>query len=271
MDKFQIYCNKLPQQYDNVLVKFTSRSETHIEGELLEYDLKCIMSYNDATKKKKIYSWNKIVPLYRTLVARVDEVFNDSLYVQVSIAYFTKSETNTNNEDEIQKQLMKPFNENKALVSFIRDSCHKLNIDFIEFWTNIIHPLDKSRRESKLVCSLLEYYINNFELVEELVKDETILKQLKKILQDKTYKIVSKIGIISINGINNTMNIIKTVTEKHKWAFTFKYESKSYYILESHSSTSTINDHNTFIEDLQNEIKKYDNVFSKVEYIGKEL
>lgn len=271
MTQFQMYCNKLPQQYENVLVKFISRTETHIEGELLEYDLKCIMSYNDATKKKKIYSWNKIVPLNRTLVARVDEVFNDSLYVQVSIAYFTKSETNTNNDDEIQKQLVKPFNENKALVSFIRDSCHKLNINFNDFWSRIVHPLDKSKRESKLVCSLLDYYINNFELVEELINvnynDTVMVEQLKKITEEKKHKLVTKVGIICINGIDNTINIIKDVVENNKWNYTFKYESKSHYILESNSTDSTVEDHNNFI----NELKNNKNIFIKAEYIGKKL
>ena len=49
MDNFQIYGTLIPMQYENVLVKFTDRNNTHIEGELLEYDFNilCVEYYND--------------------------------------------------------------------------------------------------------------------------------------------------------------------------------------------------------------------------------
>jgi len=53
-DFFQIYNNSSPELNETVLIKFTKRNESHFEGKLIEYDYSAIMSYNDATKKKKI-------------------------------------------------------------------------------------------------------------------------------------------------------------------------------------------------------------------------
>ena len=61
-DFFQIYNNSYPELNETVLIKFTKKNESHFEGELVEYNYSAIMSYNDATKKKKVYSWNKVVP-----------------------------------------------------------------------------------------------------------------------------------------------------------------------------------------------------------------
>ena len=49
---FQIYNNLIPDINENVLIIFNNRNDTHFEGELVEYNLKAIMSYNNATKKK---------------------------------------------------------------------------------------------------------------------------------------------------------------------------------------------------------------------------
>lgn len=52
-DFFQIYNNSSPELNETVLIKFTKKNESHFEGELIEYNYRAIMAYNDATKKKK--------------------------------------------------------------------------------------------------------------------------------------------------------------------------------------------------------------------------
>jgi hypothetical protein len=50
---FQIYYNIKPILNEFVLVKFAKRNTSHFEGELIEYNINCIMSFNNASKKKK--------------------------------------------------------------------------------------------------------------------------------------------------------------------------------------------------------------------------
>jgi hypothetical protein len=236
------------------------------------------MSYNDATKKKKIKSWNKIVPLNKPMVARIDEIFTESNYVQVSIAYFTKSDVKLEEDEEnLQVLLMKKFNEVKVLVSIIKKMCYKINIDFNTFWYNIIHQLDKNMKEEDINGSLFEYYNDNFNFIKELINekynDENIINFLEKMNEEKPHKIVSKIGIISLNGIEHTINIIKNTIDNNKnWEFNFKYETPPYYILESNSINSSKRNHEEFIEFLNNEAKKNNtSLFTKIEYIGNKL
>ena len=115
---FKIYYNEKPIIGENVLVKFTERNESHIEGEIIEYNYKGIMSYNDATKKKKVYSWNKIIPLNKLMIAKIEDVY-DNNSAQISIAY------NTN--------MLKPFNDNKILYSSINKICYIYSIFITPF------------------------------------------------------------------------------------------------------------------------------------------
>ena len=271
----QIYSINIPTKYENVLVKFTNRNNTHIEGELLEYkSFKCMMSYNDVTKKKKVYSWNKFVPLNKPMVARVDEIFIDSNYVQVSIAYFNKIDNIE--DDDIQKHLLKKFNDNKILISILKNIFYTIQIDLNEFWEKIIYPLDNARRTEDINISLLEYFINNKELVSNLIKDtnivldkiieEKLIEEINKIGEIKSQKITSKIGIISVDGITPTIDLINKVINKNP-NLILKYETAPYYILESNTSNSSSTDHEIFINQLKEGITT--KLFIKVEYIGK--
>lgn len=261
---FQIYCIDKPIINEFVLIKFTNRDESHIEGELVEYNLKAIMSYNDATKKKKIYSWNKIVPLNKLMIAKVEEIFNDDI-VQVSIAYNDKN-------IELKDQL-KPFNENKILLSIIKKLCYYNEIDFNNFWINIFYPLDKLRREDYILSSFLSFFKNNLPFVNDLIKKnydnyEKIIDDLNNQLFNNSQKIISRFGLISMHGINKTLDVFQTITSKNNWLYNLKYDSTPYYILESVSNTSTITNHEDFIKDLES-LCNFNKIFIKIEYIGK--
>jgi translation initiation factor 2 alpha subunit (eIF-2alpha) len=322
MDNFQVYCKTIPKKYDNILVIFNNRNNTHIEGESLEYNFKCIMSYNDATKKKRIYSWNKLVPLNKPMVARVDEVFEESAYIQVSIAYFD----NLKKDENALKELLRPFNNNKILMSQIKKMCHETTIDFNKFWIDIIHPLDYCRNEEESELCLLDYYKNNFDKLEDLVNihydfcskiielvdiiseqvdltpvtesvepntdsdnepvtnpdtepvptnvNKHIICILRKINSETINKIISKVGLISMNGINKTKEVIRKVIEHNNdWEYTFKYDTPPYYILESknRSYTNDENKHEKFIRLLESEAKKESQLFTKIDFIGKKI
>jgi hypothetical protein len=263
-DFFQIYCIDKPTINEFVLIKFTNRDESHIEGELVEYNLKAIMSYNDATKKKKIYSWNKIVPINKLMIAKVEEIFDDNI-VQVSIAY--------NDKNIEMKDQLKPFNENKILLSIIKKICYYNKIDFNLFWVNIFYPLDKLRREEYNIGSFFSFFKNNISFVTDLIKEkydihENIIEALNNQLFNNAQKIISKFGLISMKGINNTLDVFKIITSNNDWVYNLKYDSAPYYILESISNTSTIKNHEEFIKMLES-LCKDNKIFIKIEYIGK--
>ncbi len=261
---FQIYHNSVPEVNETVLIKFTKKNDTHFEGVLLDYNYNAIMSYNDATKKKKVYSWNKIVPLNKTVLAKIEDVVNGNNIVQVSMAY--------NDVDTDMREQLKPYNDNKVLLSIIKKVSYKMKLNFNEFWINIIHPIDKQRKEEEEE-NLLEYFKTNFDLVTNLLSNKyenynDIITCINENMLNTNQKITSKIGLISISGIPNTKKILEEYLSDQSWNFTFKYDSAPYYILESYSSDSSVEDHQEFIETLKN-IASQNKIFSKIEYIGK--
>ena len=261
-DFFQIYHNSKPELNETVLIRFTKKNDTHFEGTLLEYNYGAIMSYNDATKKKKVYSWNKIVPLNKTILAKIEDVDNSDI-VQVSMAY-------NDTETDMTEQL-KPYYDNKVLLSIIKKVCYKMKLDLNEFWKNIIHPIDKQRKENE-EPNLLEYFKVNKELLAELLtkyeNHNEILDCINENMQSTNQKITSKIGLISMSGISTTQKILDEFLSDQSWNFTLKYDSAPNYILESYTTDSTVEDHKEFIEALK-ELASKNKVFSKIEFIGK--
>ena len=262
---FQIYNNSSPELNETVLIKFTKRNESHFEGELVEYDYGAIMSYNDATKKKKVHSWNKVVPLNKIILAKIENINQEANFVQVSMAY-------NDNETELTTQL-KPFFDNKILMSLIKKISYINKIDFNEFWYNIIHPIDKIRKEEEEEENLLTYFKDNRELLTRLIEEKyenyiDILSSINDNMVNPNQKITSKIGLISISGIKNTKKVISEFVEDQKWNYSFKYESAPYYMLESYTDDSCIEDHQEFINTL-NSLASKNKIFSKIEYIGK--
>ena len=256
---FQIYNNLIPDINENVLIIFNNRNDTHFEGELVEYNLKAIMSYNNATKKKKINNWSKIVPLNKILVAKIEENFYDNT-VQVSTAY------NDKNTD-----LLKPFNDNKVLLSFVRKICYNFELNLNDFWSNIIHPFDKLRRENKTDQTILNYIKDNLELLEEKINDHynnDIYIKFNEFFNTNSHKLISKIGLVSHNNLTNIKNLInKTIEINNNFKYNFKYDTAPNYFLESLTNESNIEHHEKFINDLVT-LSKECNVYSKVEFTG---
>ena len=97
-----------PSNDEIVLVTFTTYKESHIEGRLVEYNNNIFMNYSDATKKRNVSKWKKIVPLNKPMVAKI--VNNDSDIIQVSLSYLQDNLDN--------KQHMEQFTKNNQLISF---------------------------------------------------------------------------------------------------------------------------------------------------------
>jgi len=238
------YKNKLPQIFENVLVVFTEHNTTHIEAKLIEYNINGLMTYDSATRKKKVYDWKKEIPLNKLTVATVEQIISDD-YVQLSTLNLKK-----NDESE---DLMKPFINNKILVNIIKKLCYKFNIEFNDFWTKINYNIDNN----------LEHIINYRDeinnLIMETYSDSNIINELNKLLNNKNYKIITKIRLIS-NDINNTISLLDYIQNKFKWLNQIKYETNSIYIFESFSENSSLNTHYEIINELNNKINELKNI-----------
>lgn len=266
----QIYENKKPIINENVLVIFTEYKETHIEAELLEYcneelPLNGIMIYEDATRKKKVYDWKKIVPLKKPMVAKIEEVFPDN-YVKLSIIYFNQ------NLDpiELNKTLMKPFLDNKIIITMIKKICRNCNLNFNEFWPNVMYKIIKEKRIDNLNDSLLDYILDNKSLFEDIIKEnypensDNIISECEKQILNKIYKIQSKFSLIAKKSIEDTKELLRLTCENNNWNYSLKYETTPYFILESSSENSTQENHDNFLQYLEDNSKLFNINYLKI-------
>jgi len=260
------YENTIPDLNEDVLVIFREHKDTHIEAQLLEYNnINGMMIYEDATRRKKVYDWKKEIPLNKPTIARVDKIINSN-YVQLSVLGFIDKKKDP---EDLAKELMKPFNDNKILVNIIKKLTKKFNIEFNQFWTDIVYKIDKIRKDEELDESLLETFNNNLNIVKEKY-DQEIINELNKLINYKIYKLLSRFSLITKLNIQDTTNLLDVIESKNQWLHTIKYDTGSFYILESSSETSTEQNHQDLITMLENHISEY-NILFKLDYLGKKI
>jgi len=267
MNNIQFYSIEKPDIDEYVLVQFTKKEDAFFCAKLLEYNYEGIMNFHDATKKKKIISWNKYVKLNKNMVAKVDNIDDKYNIVQLSLIYL--NETKNISMTQIQEKLLIYFNENKLFENFIKSFCIINNYTFDTFWIKYVHIVDKYRRlynnKYSENLSLWNYFnkiidnkfIDNID-IEDNIKNKLIDLYNKK-NQILSYKISTKFGIISHEGIFILKNILNDILNKFNKnigqdnIFTIKYDTTPYYVLESNSDYEKY--HNNIIEDISNYIK----------------
>ena len=275
---FQYYSNSNPTTNEVVLVQFTKMNDGFFDAVLLEYpNYTGIMNFKDATKKRRVYSWNKIVPLNKNMFAHAETIDTEMKTVSLSIAYLEDIE-NT----DTQTKLIQYFKENRIMTSFIKSIANLNNYNFNEIWTKLIYYIDMERIEYNKMedenISIWKYFCDNMEEELETWIEESDLSYLDlyNIIKDaydkKTsvapHKITSKIGIISPDGITHTKKFLEYILKKIKFDFELKYESTPNYILESSSEVSDEEDHLKIIKMMETEGQKYEpKIFIKM--IGK--
>ena len=278
MTSKQFYSVIDPVVGEYVLVHFIERTDSFFDAKLLEYPYRGMMSYQDATKKRKIYNWNKVVPLNKDMIARVDEVDKQTKIVQISIAHLDDEFKESLSLSEIQEKLMIPFNENKLLENFINSISVVNQVDKNNIWTKLIYYIDSQRREyndnEEEEVTLWKYFSTNFNLIDTWCNytgiDESICESIKQIYSkrfDSKYKYVSKIGIISPNGINVTKDLLNNILISFTYKYELKYDGTPYYFFETLSDETSLLDHEHFVEKL----KKNTDIFIKVDYLAKEI
>jgi translation initiation factor 2 alpha subunit (eIF-2alpha) len=259
MDLLQFYSTDSPNINENVLVHFIEKKDSYFKAKLIEYPLyEGILNFQDATKKKKIKSWNNIVVLNKNTVSKVEDIDIDKKIVKLSLIYLEN------------KNSMEYFNENKLMEKFIKSFCIINKYDFILIWTDIIYKIDILRREDNIDISLWNYFINNRDLLNNDIYNKLIEYYISK-YENINKKIISKFGIISNIGIDIIKTIFNNVLSNINYNYTLKYISAPNYIFESNDK----NDHNIFFNNINNEINNYTKiynkqvVFIKIEFIEK--
>ena len=274
----QFYSVINPVVGELVLVQFIERTDSFFDAKLLEYPYRGMMSYQDATKKRKIYNWTKVVPLNKDMVARVNEVDEQAKVVQISITRLDEEFKESLLPTDIQEKLMIPFNENKLLDHFINSVSVVNQIDKNNLWTKLIYYIDSQRRnyndENDEELNLWKYFSTNFQMIdtwcETISISSTLCESIKTIYSkrfDSKFKYISKIGIISTNGINIVKEILNKILSTLQYKYSLKYEGTPYYLFETNSDDSTLKDHEYFVE----ELKKNSDIFIKVDYLAKEI
>jgi hypothetical protein len=268
------YYTNTPSINELVLVVFTENKDGYFEAELVEYPYSGIMSYQDATKKKKMENWGKIVPLNKQMVVRVDEFDRQNKSTRLTLTQLNGTEFGEEKSDNIQATLLKHFSENTQLKNLIKSICIKHNFDMTHIWKNFISKIDEIRREDDLNVSILEFFTNlldnDLEAIENIIDDieddeidwqdfhKKLLQEWENIKKNEKYKYQTKFQIISMDGVTVLKEFISKI--KFDYKFTLTYESSPNYIFETENDT-----HTEFIEKLTKMKKDYPNIFIKNE------
>jgi len=266
----QFYNNSDPTLGELVLVEFTNKTDYNFNCILLEYEYTGIMCYQDATKKRKVYSWNKIVPLNKSMVARVDNIDTKSKIVQISIAYLDEDINNKNiNGDDIQSSLMKYFIENRMLENFIKSLCIIHNYDLIEVWKKYIYVIDIERKKNDKKVSLWIFFNNNINNINNIINNIELTDKIKNLYYKKFTKNeelinITKISIISLDGVTNIKNFFNNYFKDVNYIYTLKYDTAPNYILQTFNISMI--EHNNIVNDIKTKLPIYNsNIFIKIE------
>jgi translation initiation factor 2 alpha subunit (eIF-2alpha) len=249
----QFYSDPEPKENQNVLVRFIKKNDAFFEAELVEYHYRGMMNYSDASKKKRNVNWNKVVPLNKNMIAKVESIDSDAKIVQLSIAYL---------ENEDTDNIMVLFNENRILESFVGTICFLSKDVTLEYfnhmWTKFVHYIDNDRIKNKSDDSIWKYFNDNYEdimddMTDILTEQELLLikTQYEKKNVEVIQKLVSKIGIISPSGVQVIKQFLTENLKNIKYKYTFKYEATPNFIFESTTEDSSLDDHKKFINMLE--------------------
>jgi len=263
-----------------VLAVFTKQKDGYFEAKLVDYPYEGIMNFKDATKRRRISSWNQIVPLNKEMVTSIEAIDKDT--IQLSTAYFEDVKFKDMDVMQIQHELMIPFNENKMFRKFLISLCKIHNYEFSDIWRTFIDDINSLYEEymedAEEEISMWKYFISNFdEFVENTNLNEMIVMNMKELYEKNNEieinKIVSRIGVISLGGIMGTKQLFTNVTKNIKYNYTLKYEAAPYYMFETSSEDTSDDTHSNFVKMLESESAKMNSskVFIKTDYIARKI
>ncbi len=278
----QYYSVTEPSEGELVLGKFSKQGDGFFSGNLLEYKCRVMMNFSDVTRKRRHANLNKLVPLNKTMVARVESVDVDAQIVQVSLAYLDEDVKDAN-ASTIQEKLLASFQENKQMESFMKSMSILHSYDYKEIWTRFVHPIDRHRREYNQEenedddVSIWKYFNDKIDdlddWIEESGLDETFGERVLELHKKKTFKkdqpLLTRFGIISFGGVEATKRLLTQAFSDIDFKFSCEYESTPYYMFRSTTTDSSKEDHQKIVNFLQIEGQKQDpKIFVEVKFVG---
>jgi translation initiation factor 2 alpha subunit (eIF-2alpha) len=271
MSNFQYYSIINPTVGELVLVTFTEKQDSFFRGNLIQYpSYNTIMNFFDASRKRKITSWNKIVPLDKIMVARVDDVDISKKTVNLSLAHLDDYVSGKNlSHTDIQTKLMEPFSKNKILEGLIQSLCVIHNYNFKTLWETLVHYIDIERRNyndsiEEELC-IWDYFTEkytekiNFWCIESGIESEiceNLMSLYTKRLQKSPTKITSLIKIISQEGVGSIRRLLSECLNTLSYNFTFNYTTAPNWIFETSSLDTSPDDHHELVKNLGEKIKE---------------
>jgi len=277
----QYYSVTEPSEDEHVLVKFTEQGDGFFVGQLQEYNCRAMMNNSDVTKKRRP-NLNKLVPLDKMMVARVESVDVDARICQLSLAYLDEG-VKDSDSGNLQEKLLASFQENKQMESFMKSMSILHKYDYHEIWTKFVHPIDHHRREYNQEenedddVSIWKYFNDNIDdlgkWVQESGLDETFGKRVLELHKKKTFKkdqpLLTRFGIISLGGVDATKQLLTRAFADIDYNFSCEYESTPYYMFRSTTNDSSKEDHQKIITFLQTEGQKQEpKIFVEVKFVG---
>jgi len=277
----QYYSVTEPSEGELVLVKFTEQGDGFFVGQLQEYNCRAMMNNSDVTKKRRP-NLNKLVPLDKMMVARVESVDVDARICQLSLAYLDEG-VKDSDSGNLQEKLLASFQENKQMESFMKSMSILHKYDYHEIWTKFVHPIDHHRREYNQEenedddVSIWKYFNDNIDdlgkWVQESGLDETFGKRVLELHKKKTFKkdqpLLTRFGIISLGGVDATKQLLTRAFADIDYNFSCEYESTPYYMFRSTTNDSSKEDHQKIITFLQTEGQKQEpKIFVEVKFVG---
>ena len=271
MSSYQYYSTIIPTDGELVLVEFTEKTDSFFDARLIEYPFRGMMNFSDASKKRKISSWSKIVPLNKLMVARIESIDESARIVNISTAYLYEYVNEKNMSPlDIQEKLLATFNENKLLEGFITSASVLANAKFEDIWTKLVHVVDAERRDfnddsDEDSISLWKYFSENFdEKIEAWCATGEINQATKEVIQNLfakknekgPRKITSTIKIISQEGVTGTKKLLETCLGSLTYQFTFRYLTAPNFMFETSTVDSSPDDHHELIKNMKTQAPK---------------
>jgi translation initiation factor 2 alpha subunit (eIF-2alpha) len=261
MESFKFYQENKPKIGEIVQVVFTQRNDDHATGHLTEYEGTIIMSYSQATKKKKIRSINKLIPLDKPTTVIIEDFDNNKNIGNVSKAYLDDVEDNYNDN----------FVHNNKLINIVYQICQKKGIDFKSFWKETLLPFilsikdDKEEDEENTTSTNLNNLITNIDKFNSIVKNDFFCDEIKnKFINIKKNELIKKtIGIVSNEGVDNTKKLFEMSLDEndYKENISIKYSNTPNFLIETRISESYLDD---FCQLLQKNSKTFTSVYVKI-------
>jgi hypothetical protein len=229
MEFTRFYNSNNPKEGEIVLclVKERNQEQNIIKLHLIDYHKNAIMSFKKATLKKKVRSWNKILPLNKEIICKVESIDErqDETFIELSKAYI-----------DINSDIVKTFHEEqknnyklKAIFKMLENIYE--NFDYKKKWEEIVYPFDKQRKDQGSNMYLYNYIINNYEYFLDKFNEEQknhINNFVNKSKKTKKLKYKTKFGLYS-KYFYNTVDIIRK--SKENYDVEIKIDKTPYFII----------------------------------------